>query len=491
MATATTTGGMDNRSPMIPSPTSAAVGGQTTVNSLMLNLTGLFSGSSSSSIPKSASSGSNVSTAGTPAVADGTSMTQPPQSQPGVEARLWNADQPQVMSPPLLSPAGPRYIPAVAGSNRFGGAAVGGASSMRMNGGGPTSPTMMTSRGGTRPLNGFGQQRQQQQQQQNDIYQPGTATHQSISAMPSIIANGSTSPGLPRSNMTAVAHQGSSPAERIQESTLSGSSSYLTTSTTTTTTRTTRQKKQLSGQETNGSMGGMMALGSSGYANTSQSKRWDDYRGSDDEEENDFEQNRRHERDDDRSHESRYKEGQDRLYNRRRSKRGGLYNNNNGYLNRLGDLFESKTGKAPPLLLRDPKRVLRTQLFCLRKNRRLHPAVRLILIVFLAGSVCFTTWHLLFVEDQSRTRVTIGKGIGHVKDKGQKFKALLSKGKIGPAAAAGLGSEVEGVPAGNETEEEGDLAFGKKKVISVFDVEALNYSSHQWNLETYDINYCK
>jgi len=77
-------------------------------------------------------------------------------------------------------------------------------------------------------------------------------------------------------------------------------------------------------------------------------------------------------------------------------------------------------------------------------------------------------------DRQSRTRVTFNKGLGNVKEQGQRVKELLSKGKEG------------------DTGLDGDPALtGTKKVISSFDVEALNYSSHQWNLETHDIDNCK
>ncbi|GJJ70232.1 hypothetical protein EMPS_02581 [Entomortierella parvispora] len=441
-----------NKSPTIPSPSTPGFVSSLQTNSLMLNLTGLFSGSTTPS------SGPTTAVNGGPSTGETATQQQP------VEARLWNADQPQLMSPPLLSPAGPRYIPAVAGSSRFGAATAASppsAASASSTRAGPVSPPVTPNgRGGSRQWNSFGQQRQQQQ---NDLYQPS----QSLSTASAKLTNGSLSPIQHRSATTAT-------VEKIPESTISGSSSF---SSVTTATRMTRQKKGPE-QEMSESVGIPQGPG---YSHSPQSKRWDDYRGSDheDNDENAFE-SRLH------SHNTmdhRSKEEQDRRFSRPRSKRGPHQGHDGSWLSRLEDYFETKTGRLPPLLLRDPKRVLRARLFCLRQNRRLHPAFRLVLIVFLAGSVCFTTWHLMFAEGdrQSRTRVTINKGLGNVKEQGHRVKELLSKGKTG------TGSDV-----GGNGEQEGDSLLSiKKKVISAFDVEALNYSSHQWNLQTQDIENTK
>ncbi|KAG0381097.1 hypothetical protein BGX24_011504 [Mortierella sp. AD032] len=114
-----------------------------------------------------------------------------------------------------------------------------------------------------------------------------------------------------------------------------------------------------------------------------------------------------------------------------------------------------------PLLFSDPKRVLRARLFCLRQNRRLHPLVRLVVFLFLAGSVCFTTIHLLFLGTE-------------------------------PGGPGGLIKAVELKKSFDLTEQQlrarmGRSNKGTSRVLSPFDVEAQNYSIHQWAVDTYDI----
>lgn len=117
-----------------------------------------------------------------------------------------------------------------------------------------------------------------------------------------------------------------------------------------------------------------------------------------------------------------------------------------------------------PLLFSDPKRVLRARLFCLRQNRRLHPCIRLVVFLFLAGSVCFTTIHLLF---------------------------------LGAGRPDGLGRPAELRKSFDLTEQQLRVRkmLGRSKepqrVLSSFDVEAQNYSIHQWAVDTYDIKNTK
>ncbi|KAF9956065.1 hypothetical protein BGZ70_010039 [Mortierella alpina] len=115
-----------------------------------------------------------------------------------------------------------------------------------------------------------------------------------------------------------------------------------------------------------------------------------------------------------------------------------------------------------PLIFTDPARVLRTRLFCLRKSRRLHPCVRLVVLLCLAGSVCFTTLHLIFLEGS-------------------------------PGGATGSGSKRRSFDY-SEQQLRIRKMLGKsniERVVSPFDVEAQNYSSHQWALDTRDIDNSK
>ncbi|KAG0274413.1 hypothetical protein BGZ95_009815 [Linnemannia exigua] len=114
-----------------------------------------------------------------------------------------------------------------------------------------------------------------------------------------------------------------------------------------------------------------------------------------------------------------------------------------------------------PLLFSDPKRVLRARLFCLRQNRRLHPLVRLVVFLFLAGSVCFTTIHLLFLGTE-------------------------------PGGPGGLVKAAELKKSFDLTDKQLRVRLsrsnkGTSRVLSPFDVEAQNYSNHQWTVDTYDI----
>ncbi|KAF9543324.1 hypothetical protein EC957_000986 [Mortierella hygrophila] len=117
-----------------------------------------------------------------------------------------------------------------------------------------------------------------------------------------------------------------------------------------------------------------------------------------------------------------------------------------------------------PLLFSDPKRVLRARLFCLRQNRRLHPCIRLVVFLFLAGSVCFTTIHLLFLGAGRPD------GLGRPAELRKSFdlteQQLLVRKMLGRSKAP-------------------------QRVLSSFDVEAQNYSIHQWAVDTYDIKNTK
>ncbi|KAF9576072.1 hypothetical protein EC968_000139 [Mortierella alpina] len=143
------------------------------------------------------------------------------------------------------------------------------------------------------------------------------------------------------------------------------------------------------------------------------------------------------------------------------------------YSDQYNDLHDRKKDRLPsnnhqqhsgfPLIFTDPARVLRTRLFCLRKSRRLHPCVRLVVLLCLAGSVCFTTFHLIFLE--GITSSTSGSGTKRrsfdYSEQQLRIRKMLGKSNI------------------------------ERRVISPFDVEAQNYSLHQWALDTRDIDNTK
>ncbi|CAO3563849.1 unnamed protein product [Mortierella alpina] len=142
------------------------------------------------------------------------------------------------------------------------------------------------------------------------------------------------------------------------------------------------------------------------------------------------------------------------------------------YSDQDSDLHDRKKDRQPsdnhhqhsnfPLIFTDPARVLRTRLFCLRKSRRLHPCVRLVVLLCLAGSVCFTTLHLILLEG-SPVSVN-GSGTKRrsfdYSEQQLRIRKMLGKSNI-------------------------------ERVVSPFDVEAQNYSSHQWALDTRDIDNSK
>ncbi|KAF9960039.1 hypothetical protein BGZ72_008116 [Mortierella alpina] len=143
------------------------------------------------------------------------------------------------------------------------------------------------------------------------------------------------------------------------------------------------------------------------------------------------------------------------------------------YSHQHNDLHDRKKDRQPPnnhqqhtrfpIIFSDPARVLRTRLFCLRKSRRLHPCVRLVVLLCLAGSVCFTTLHLIFLEG----------GSGGVPGSGTKRRSFdYSEQQLRIRKMLGK-SNIE------------------RRVVSPFDVEAQNYSSHQWALDTRDIDNTK
>ncbi|KAG0211695.1 hypothetical protein BGX28_007589 [Mortierella sp. GBA30] len=144
--------------------------------------------------------------------------------------------------------------------------------------------------------------------------------------------------------------------------------------------------------------------------------------------------------------------------------------------NRDDDLIDAEKDRYPshpsyshhsryPLLFSDPVRVLRTRIFCLRKNRRLHPCVRLIVLLFLAGSVCFTTLHLVLMESKAAGGNDSGgrralRTSFDFSEQQLRIRNILGHSKV-------------------------------EQAMSMFDVEAQNYSTHQWALDTYDINNSK
>ncbi|KAF9578786.1 hypothetical protein BGW38_005250, partial [Lunasporangiospora selenospora] len=124
---------------------------------------------------------------------------------------------------------------------------------------------------------------------------------------------------------------------------------------------------------------------------------------------------------------------------------------------RMADMDESF-----PFSFTRPQRMLRRRLlFCMR--RRVHPVIRLILLVFLAGSVCFTTFRLLFGDGSEAAR--------RIKSFDYSEQQLRLRRILGEQ--------------GLEMDKE------RKRAPSVFDVEAQNYSIHQWALDSYDINQSK
>ncbi|KAF9432122.1 hypothetical protein BGZ76_011245 [Entomortierella beljakovae] len=119
----------------------------------------------------------------------------------------------------------------------------------------------------------------------------------------------------------------------------------------------------------------------------------------------------------------------------------------------------SRYSSRIPSIFRDPKRILRTRLFYFRQNRRIHPAIRLIIIFLLGGSVLYTTFHLMFRE--SNTKDKIRKSFDYTEQQLRVQKILGQAGTL------------------------------RKKPITIFDVEAQQYSIQQWKLDTYDVNNSK
>ncbi|KAI1303524.1 hypothetical protein EDD11_005325 [Mortierella claussenii] len=332
---------------------------------MMLNLTNMFSGSNSSNTSNTNSSNNSNSSGNT---VNGSSSSQP------VEAQLWNADLP-LTSP--LSPAVPRYIPAVAGSgaNRRIGSDTTGRLGYGWRVGGS----------GSGPAEG------------------GEGERPRFKNIASIRSLGGYSPN-------AVEHQRQ---KGNHESTLSAMTSPSLSNG-------AWKKSKATGIES--AEGGILEMS---YMNGKSL-----------------------------SHHHHHLQGQDQ-------RQGQHHHRDEDLQGRHLDFDRSRLSTASseyPFFFNSSRRALRARLFCFRQNRRLHPAVRLMVFLFLAGSVCFTTFHLIFRDSRSKDRLR--KSFEYTEQQ------LRIRKILGPSSRS-------------------------KRVISPFDVEAQNYSSHQWALDTYDITNSK
>ncbi|KAG0360464.1 hypothetical protein BC939DRAFT_507677 [Gamsiella multidivaricata] len=381
--------------------------------SMALNLSNMFS-----------SSGGTIDTA--------SSQQQQKQQQP-IEAQLWNADL-TVTSP--LSPAGPRYIPAIAGS---------GAAHPKAGAG---SMSRLTSGWGI----GFASdQKHQQHRHQNDGSTWRSFGQASAASSPAATEQ-SNFPRTPTSatfmnSQTLASYQG----ERVYSRSAMSFRS---------------KDGYISNADGNSVQSSIIPAMSSPTLNIPNSI------------------NSRSDMDGLKSNEGLQKKiargvddgVQDTQWIHNKDTRDSLaYMNGSGYdhgyrdeelqgqkkdrLVRLGHRGQHNgSGSHYPLLFTDPKRVLRARLFCLRQNRRLHPCIRLVVVLFLIGSVCFTTFHLMFRESNSRDRLR--KSFEYTEQQLRVRRILGQNGR-------------------------------QKRVVSAFDVEAQNYSIHQWALDTYDIDNSK
>ncbi|KAF9428750.1 hypothetical protein BGZ94_001202 [Podila epigama] len=369
-----------------------------------------------------------------------------------VEAQLWNADLPET-SP--LSPAGPRFIPAIAGAGTPSGA-------KKMNFGG--SRKSFDGHGSTSASTGF----------------KGFGHVSATSSTPSL-ANGQAS-------------SQSSPQSRSQQGHLTFSKPSLSTSSSSPSMTLTDTNNSNSSRRTSKSTHSLRTLSEStsgALPVTKASSTVNDTHHTIGFESNRHHQNQHHSNgsvyaSQFQGHEGTLKkkgfrsmsEDEKTLSGSITGERGsGFMLNGRGETDSFGadyddDDYKKKTRRSFSngaqghitddfgWIFHAPKQLLRSRLFWLgHQRRRVHPAIRLIILLFLAGSVCFTTFQLIFHHDT-------------VVDDNR--KAALRK-KIGEQAKnLRLGDYIpnNAIP---------------QRPMSVFDVEAQNYSAHQWEFETYDI----
>ncbi|KAF9096272.1 hypothetical protein BGX23_011662 [Mortierella sp. AD031] len=374
---------------------------------MMLNLTGVFSGKSSSSA-SSTQLNNNSSTANGAAV----QSQQPPATTTTapVEAQLWNADWVEPASPAL-----PRYIPAIAGKGAVspnprmatlsagtgGGAGGGRFNSGWSNGVGAGMGRKSGEGAGWRTAG-------QGPTASSSLDKPSPESSHSFKTRAGYIPNGSGQPVMTQQQQSML-----SPGLR----------------------RNQPLQQRAGGDGAGAGDAGEGSLEMSWIGGEGADDRYDgssnmrgfrrDY---DDDDEDDYKDRKK-----DRSHYTRREHGHQRQ----------------SYF---------------PLLFSDSKRVLRARLFCLRQNRRLHPCIRLVVFLFLAGSVCFTTIQLLFLGGggggDGSAKTGLRKSFDYTE---QELRVRKMLGRSRP----------------------------QKRILSSFDVEAQNYSIHQWAVDTYDIKNTK
>lgn len=375
--------------------------------SMMLNLSGMFSASASTST--SSTPGSASSTTGQP-----------------VEARLWNAD---LSDPSPLSPAAPRYIPAIAGSGAYG--------SRKMNFGG--SRKSLESYGSPNVgFRSFGQATPISSNQDRPPHQH----HQSSSSF----SKSSSTVSRPGSDKSL------SKATKTQSGYLSGASSpnkvmrvesdTFTIPANATSPVVQDTHRTVTFEDRSNSRGKL----SNGHYQGHEGAR-KIYRGDYDSGVKSFDVS-------EAEGSGFYSEGLDGL--------GTDYDDDD---NRKRDRRSFSRANGSPTfgaLLRNPARFLKSRMFCLRYHRRrVHPCIRFTVLILLAGCVCFTTIQLIFYRgSENGRRATFKKAIGK-RARDLQLGGLL----IGPTKP--------------------------KRAISVFDVESQNYNSQQWELETHNIKGCK
>ncbi|KAG0332414.1 hypothetical protein BG000_010029 [Podila horticola] len=373
--------------------------------SMMLNIGGMFSSSSTPTTP------------GTPGSASSTT------SQP-VEARLWNAE---LSDPSPLSPAVPRYIPAIAGSGATG--------SRKMNFGG----SRKSLEGYGSPNGGFRGLGQASSHSSTNQDRPPHQHHQSSSSFsraPSTTSRSGSKKSKSKSTKTQSRYlSGASPPNKMLRDGSDITTFRIPNATSPVVQDTHRavifeDKSHSRGESSNGHY--------QGYESTRKICRDHDLgiRSFDFSE---------------ATEPGFYRDGLDGL--------GTDYDDDDNRKRDRRSFSRSNVGSGRfGALLRNPTRFLKARMFSLRYHRRrVHPCVRFSVLILLAGCVCFTTIQLIFYRgSENGRRASFKKAIGK-RAKDLQLGGLL----IGPTKP--------------------------KRRISVFDVEAQNYSSQQWELETHNI----
>ncbi|KAF9169460.1 hypothetical protein BGX21_011348 [Mortierella sp. AD011] len=355
----------------------------------------------------------------------------PQQPQP-VEAQLWNADI-TLASP--ISPAVPRYIPAIAGNgarSRTPGSNASGSNGRLASGWAVVAAsTNRRSNDGNTGWRSFGQATP------ISPSSPGIGTAGSGTRTRSPSTSSTTSSILSTPSMSPPTNHHTGGIEKPHlKSSMSFRSASVSTTTSTSSIIPTMSNESLNSRFLNGVRGkGVTSRGVAEDAEIAQEMY---------------------------------------LNEKATHKSSSTYTNGSDYEDYDDDLRDRKKDRSRPRghyrrggnhshyleILRNPKRVLRSQLFCLRQNRRLHPAVRLVVIIFLAGSVLYTTFHLIFRESRSKDKIR--RSFDYTE---QQLNVRRMLGRSGSTV--------------------------RKKPVSSFDVEAQKYSIHQWALDTYDVNNSK